>query len=437
MENRESREARDAARHDARQRIEERVASRATAGGGGAAKARIVFVDDDVDLLAGLRVSLRRERRSWNMVFCDTGEAALEAVTAEPTDLFVTDMQMPGMDGAALLREVARTAPGCARVVLSGQADTEAALRAAPYAHQWFAKPIERDRLVAVMSDILLTRSLVLGGAARDAVTRADRLPVLPQIVDDLVRLLSDPEASVEDVAEVIEQEPAASVRVLQMANSAFFGLPRPIDDVREAVTFLGFGTIAQLVFAAEILERSTLPSGVLEPLVQRSLSVSRVAQSLVERVEDRRVAATGGLLHDVGKLVLLALDDGRQGYVEVLSSGDDGDIADFERSWVGATGAAIGAALLGVRGLPFEVVDAVARQEDDRPRAGTEASVAEAIRTARALVARRAWRIAGEPDEGAEIHATVDGVGSERLDALDALVDSAFVGDTSGGAAA
>lgn len=102
---------------------------------------RVLFVDDEQEVLEGLRNLLRRNRHEWDMVFALGGYEALAELSRGTVDVVVTDMRMPGMDGAQLLAQVKTVSPSTARLVLSGHAEKEAILRALPVAHQFLSKP--------------------------------------------------------------------------------------------------------------------------------------------------------------------------------------------------------------------------------------------------------------------------------------------------------
>jgi YesN/AraC family two-component response regulator len=107
----------------------------------------IVFVDDERELLDGLRARLYKHRNSWNMQFVESGEAALRIFEKEHVDLIVSDVRMPGMDGGQLLTAVKQTWPEVIRIIVSGYSDPTQAVRLTSLAHQYLAKPCE-DRQV-------------------------------------------------------------------------------------------------------------------------------------------------------------------------------------------------------------------------------------------------------------------------------------------------
>src|SRR5579871_5592540 len=98
---------------------------------------KILFVDDEPLVLTGLERSFRPLRHEWNAVFVGSGADALQAIEREHFDAIVTDMRMPGMDGAQLLDEVRKRSPHTIRMVLSGQSDQETILRSISPAHQY------------------------------------------------------------------------------------------------------------------------------------------------------------------------------------------------------------------------------------------------------------------------------------------------------------
>src|SRR5664280_1239179 len=102
---------------------------------------RILFVDDEPNILAGLERTLRPMRTQWEMEFVSGGDEALQALALDSFNAVVTDMRMPGMTGAQLLDKVRDQFPQTIRIVLSGQSDREAMVRSISSAHQFLSKP--------------------------------------------------------------------------------------------------------------------------------------------------------------------------------------------------------------------------------------------------------------------------------------------------------
>ena len=205
---------------------------------------RILFVDDDANVVAGLRRTLRGLRREWDMHFAGSGEAALEVLQqSAPFDVVVSDMRMPGMDGAELLEAVQERFSSAVRIILSGHAELELAMRSATCAHQFLAKPCDSDRLKAVV-----TRSCALHDRLEDErlkamVGKLQSLPALPASYTQLTVAMSDDDVTIEDVADIISGDPGIAAKVLQLSaerdpNTAMVFVPARFaaDAIFEAV---------------------------------------------------------------------------------------------------------------------------------------------------------------------------------------------------------
>ena len=336
---------------------------------------RILFVDDEPRILEGLQRMLRSCRKQWEMSFAQSGDEALRLLAAAPYDVIVTDMRMPGMDGAQLLQLVRERYPGTVRIVLSGQFEADAAMRVVQAAHQFLTKPCEASKLQAVIERFCSGDEIVFDAATRGVISAIGELPPLPRTYAALVEALSNPRTSLDQVGSIVERDVAVAAKVLQLVNSAFFGLSREIATVPAAVGYLGFDVLKQLVMTAELFHTFVCERPITgfsaEKIQRHSRCVAGIAARLP--VEQKQAAATSvaALLHDVGKLVLAvrlpepferalqkSLDENRPLYM-------------VEESMHGATHAEIGAYLLALWGLPASIVEAVSRHHHPIRAAG------------------------------------------------------------------
>ena len=111
---------------------------------------KILFVDDAPKVLEGLCRMLRPQRQEWNMVFVSSGAEALAALTDGKFDVLVTDMRMPGMDGAELLAHVRVLYPHMVRIILTGQCSRDSLSARGPVGPQ---APQQTLRCRALKSD--------------------------------------------------------------------------------------------------------------------------------------------------------------------------------------------------------------------------------------------------------------------------------------------
>jgi HD-like signal output (HDOD) protein/CheY-like chemotaxis protein len=323
---------------------------------------RILFVDDEPAVLDGLRNLLRKQRKQWQMSFALGGKAALEELEKATFDVVVSDMRMPGMDGAELLRQVKDRYPAVARLVLSGHADQDMVTRALPVAQQYLSKPCDGEQLRGVIERVCGLQALVAGTAVRDIVGRLDKLPSIPETYVKLTSAIADPDTGTNDIARIVERDPAMCAKVLQLVNSAYFGLSRPLSSVAQATSYLGLDLLKGLALTLNVFASAPrIPGFSFEQLQKRSIMVARLAKQYVADPKDGEAAFTGGLVHDIGVIILALSIPERFAQVVQLAASTKRPLHEVEREELGASHAAVGGYLLGVWGLPLQVVEAVA----------------------------------------------------------------------------
>jgi putative nucleotidyltransferase with HDIG domain len=332
---------------------------------------RILFVDDDQALLDGLRDALRPHRRRWAMSFVTNGEAALARLEAEPHDVVISDLRMPGMDGASLLELVRDRCPAAVRIVLSGQAEVRIVARAAAEAHRLIAKPCDTQDLARVIERSCALQEIAARAELDPRAMGVSALPSVPRVHAELTELLAPGGAGAADAARIIEQDIAMAAKVLQLANSAYFGRRSPVSRVSEAVACVGLDTLRAYVLHVAAFQESRILSPIpgfdLDELHRHSTRVARLAAALAAETGAGDDALTAGLLHDVGLLVMASQDP--EGLASVLARAREQGrpVHQIEREEHGMTHAELGAYLLALWGLPDTVTEAVAGVQDGR----------------------------------------------------------------------
>ncbi|MCK5801001.1 MAG: HDOD domain-containing protein [Deltaproteobacteria bacterium] len=322
---------------------------------------RVLFVDDEPLILRGLKRMLFCLADEWEMDFVESAEEAIALLDGEPYDVLVTDMRMPhGMDGAALLAWSKEHHPGVVRIILSGYADDAASLRAVSVAHQFLSKPSSSARIREVVDRACDLRDMLAETTLRERVGSLDALPPLPQTYQRLSVMLANNDVSLREIGAIVGEDPALSAKVLQIVNSAFFGIPRHVTNIERAVSFVGANMLRNLVLAAEVFSCFGDVSAVDVAAEQaHGLAVARLAREIADP-EERDEAFMAGLLHDIGRLVLALVAPGDLAEIEALRRKDGQGGRDLEIAR-GLRHDHVGAYLLGIWGLPFPLVEAVA----------------------------------------------------------------------------
>ena len=329
---------------------------------------KVLFVDDEPNVLQGLERMLRPLRREWEIAFASSGAEALEALALRPFDVLVSDMRMPGMNGVELMTAVMERHPQIVRIILSGYADQEVIMRSLGPAHQYISKPCDADTIKLTVGRACALRDLLADETLQLLVSQMQTLPSLPALYAELVKELRSEDASIRRIAEVISRDVGMTAKILQMVNSAFFAVRRHISDPTEAVSLLGVDMVMRLALTIQVFKQfnhARLAGFSPEALWSHSLRVGlfakRIAQSESVEPEIFNSAFTAGLLHDVGHLVLIANRPQQYARMLQLARTDGCSYHTAEKQVFGATHAEVGAYLLGLWGLPSAIVETVA----------------------------------------------------------------------------
>ena len=354
---------------------------------------QILFVDDESKLLDGLKRSLRPMRHEWNMTFVSSGAEALKALEQAPFDVVVSDMRMPGMDGAQLLNEVQQRYPQIVRIVLSGHSDQEMIYQSIAATHQYLAKPCESELLrVAVMRACAL-RELLGNGSLRRLVTGMQQIPSQPALYAEIRREAESKNASIGTIGAIVSKDMGMTAKILQLVNSAYFGLRGTVSTAEQAVNLLGLDTVQALVLTVHVFSQFTLTHGSrfnMDRLWEASMETGSLARAIAKAEQAPALVIdqsyTAGLLHDVGMLVLAANVQAR--YEATLKTAHERGIPlwEVERQEFGASHAEIGANLLGLWGLGDSIVEAVTFHHHPSDCVGNTFSPLTAVHVANVL---------------------------------------------------
>ncbi|MBX3228812.1 MAG: HDOD domain-containing protein [Labilithrix sp.] len=318
---------------------------------------KVLFVDDEPRVLEGIQRMLFDAAGNWQVATATSGAEALEKLAASPFDVVVTDMRMPGMDGAALLAEVHQRYPSITRIVLSGQTEQEHAFRALGTAHQFLSKPCSPKMLTEVVENAFYLRALTPNRRVAELASAVQRLPAMPRVHSKILQVIASPDASLRDAADLVAQDPGLCAKVLRIVNSAFFARGQIVRDVRTATARLGLDLLQAVVlteFAA-----TGIPAAKLEAMHRASLDAAALATRMVGP-EEQRTAYTAALLCDIGALVL---EQGAPDEVAAVRAHAEEFMVPIhvaEKELLGSSHADVGGYVLGLWGVPPIIVDAV-----------------------------------------------------------------------------
>ena len=300
----------------------------------------------------------------WEIETTASGEEALDFMSKSPFDVIVSDIRIQGMDGIDLLGTVSKLYPETVRIIHSEFSD----LRSTMIVHQFLLKPCCAETMKNTIVRTCKLQNLLRDETLRKVVTGIKNLPSLPSLYNLIVEEMQSQDGSLKKVGHLISQDVSMSAKILQLVNSAFFALPQKITDPQQASVFVGIETLKSLVLSIHVFSSLTKDAELcgFSPVKmwRHSLRTGRLAGDIARAEEtDRKVveeAMIAGMLHDIGKLILLKIP---QKYKEVMDLIEKTGCTDAEAEFsvMEASHSELGAYLLGLWGLPGNVVESVA----------------------------------------------------------------------------
>lgn len=327
---------------------------------------KVLFVDDEIDLLNSLKSMLYSVRKKWSLFFAENGQSALEILQNNPIDIIVCDMRMPGMDGAELLDQVMELYPHVIRIILSGHSDKNMIMKATLSTHRFLAKPCDADDLKSTIIKAYLLRKNLHNQSLVKIINGIDKLPSIPDLYIKLEEEIKKEDINVNKIAALISDDMAVSAKLLQFVNSGFFSLPAKMNSIVQTVNFLGVNIIKSLVLYTKVFSSVKFPSSytsVLNELQRHSLIVAKLAKEIMFRETNNKneseKAYLCGILHDIGKLVMLKVQNYYESIISVCGINNPG-LFNREIELFGVSHAQVGAYLMNLWGLSEDICEVV-----------------------------------------------------------------------------
>ncbi len=198
----------------------------------------------------------------------------------------------------------------------------------------------------------------------KTVINELKELPTLPLIAHKVIAYLNSPYSGAKEIAELIKNDQSLASKVLKLINSAYFGIPRKVDDIKRAIVLLGFNNILQIVVNLSIMK--TFGKGNSEfnrkEFWKHSIAVGICAQHIARKFKlwDEGSAYTAGLLHDIGKIILDNYFHDEYIGVITYAEVNQKPVYEVEQDILGITHSQIGNILLMKWNLPKTLKEAV-----------------------------------------------------------------------------
>jgi DNA-binding NarL/FixJ family response regulator len=334
----------------------------------------VLFVDDEPNVLEGLRRLLHAMRKKWDMRFAASGAAALATLAENPAEIVVSDMRMPEMNGARLFSEIENRYPRTARILLTGQSDYEATLRLVGPSQVFLSKPCDGKQLTRAVSQAVGLRNYLmrpeLHKVAQGLNWDRQLLPTYFRIRDELLQ----EKPSSRTIAALIAGNRELERAFLHLADIVYLHGRRVVHPY-QAILYLKPDVFRPTIVAATIL---SLINGCEESqlLLDRLTTEATMVADICMRIgkihnlgaEICSQAFLAGLLHNTGAAILAcnALPSVSDFMRERFSMPPEAR-ARAERQICGVSFAEVGGYLLAEWGLPDALVEAVTYQQQPK----------------------------------------------------------------------
>ncbi len=356
-------------------------------------KKRIIFVDDDRNVLDGLRRMLHPMREKWDIEFAESGKEALSALNGGEHEMIITDLRMPEMDGITLLEKVRENHPGVIRIMLTGQTVSPTQGRAARCVHQFISKPFEAAKLIELIESAAGLHSKIKNKKVSKILSDLQSLPVLPKAYEGIIEKLNSDTSSPRQIGEMISRDIGLTTKILQLANSAHYGTRTKIVDPVRAVVQLGLSAVKALVLSntvfsklSEELEKEFRAEGFQEHCMRVGILARQICCDQGMDDESLQLASMAGILHDTGKILLIAkFPDEYRGAIRISRTRETG-LHQAEEEAIGVSHTEIGGSLLELWGLANTIIASAAFHHDIEKSLGEEFDITSAVYLANAI---------------------------------------------------
>jgi HD-like signal output (HDOD) protein len=328
---------------------------------------RILYLEEDTHAVAEL-IHYLGDKSDWEVALAKTPQDARAIAKKQPIDVALISATAPDTDPVAVAEELTQLHRKLSIFILAPDVETGGGLAYASGRFQWLAKPCPPETLISSIERMAALVSWLTNNTTIDLVSGLHSLPTMPSNYQGVIRAIHSPDSSIQDIADAVEKDMGITSRVLQVANSAYYGYSKKITSPMEASMLLGIDTLKSLVRYTHVLNnfpQTPATNAVFDAVWRHSAGVAAIARKIVllhthdEALGDE--AFTAALLHDIGKVVLTSLKPDDYKAVIRQASETKTPIHMIERVKLQTTHAETGAYLLSLWGIPFSILEAVA----------------------------------------------------------------------------
>ncbi len=330
---------------------------------------RILFVNDEAATLKEANKLFQTDEYRFHLA--SSGAQAIEFMSRIPVDMVIADMRLSDVDGYQLLKKFKEKFPHVMRLIIASPADEKLVLKAieAGLARMYILKPWDGAYFKRIVSKMFETKELLESNDLINIMHLQDKLPTMPTLYTELCEAI-EADANMEDVAKIVETDQSTGARVLHIANTAFFGART--GNIKQATMYLGFSNLKNIVLSSVLFEQDEeifkSKYVTMELFWQHASLSNKIVNIIYDRILGRKVkdvGASAGLLHDIGKILLIK--NFPKKYAELIDKVAEKDlnVLAAEKEYFNVTHLEVGGFLLNWWGLPHPIVESALFHHD------------------------------------------------------------------------
>ena len=330
-------------------------------------KVRVLIIDKNDEIRFELQSGLKKHVDSYDFLYTDKTDGVEESLNVNEIDIVLADISLEKKEDIQLLKSIKEDFPELFIVVFTGEESKLNVNDIYRFSHQILSKPINVDKVIESFERRKRMMKYLHDGKLMGVINNITDLPTLPETYLKIEEEMASKNVSVQRISSILSHDLSFTVKILHVVNSPFFGLKYKINNVMQAVSLLGVNIIKSLVLYHHTFSISPIGpkfKNYFEQLWIHSNKVGRYAEQILydtnqaelEMIEEAYIA---GLLHDIGKVVMLNIDGYPDKVFEYIKEHET-RFSNAEYKIFGTSHSEIGAYFLSLWGLPERTAESV-----------------------------------------------------------------------------
>jgi putative nucleotidyltransferase with HDIG domain len=343
---------------------------------------KILLIDNLDNQLLELKHELHKTRAKFAHV--NSLNAGISALSQHKFNVVICAAIVDDSNGNVIFEMVAKQFPSIVRILVN-----ENEQQAQNNVHYCFVQPIACKTIIKTIAQLANNNQAITKDIIVKTVANIKTLPSPPKVYLQLNAILKARNTDSDKIAQIIQQDPALTAKVLQFSNNTFASPDKPMMSIREAITKMGIDTLCCIVMTAELFSYNPKIKefSILDEQLH-CLATAKLAGSLV-KPELKQDAMIAGLLHDIGKVVLFEINR-KSTEVFFKHRANHGDNLSLENKVFGSDHCHVGGYLLHMWGFSYQIIAAVILHHRPEKLLQKDFGVTQAVYLANVLIEKQ-----------------------------------------------